>query len=156
MKSKPRSAKKGRWIIGAVSCCLIIGLVPIRYLASPGWDVLVVTADQKPLAGVFVRLSYTNFSVEGPSAGHEITLTTGADGKVVFPQQRGWACLLQRIFWTGISATGGVHASYGRHAFVFVFGDDYDGTATSGAYVTDWAGTPALMHSTIVALKKTK
>jgi hypothetical protein len=128
---------------------LILAVLPLPYLASPRWDVLVMTADHKPVAEVSVRLSYQNYSAESDS--HEITLITKGEGHVLFPQQRKWTIPLLLLFHTAASATAGVHASFGRHAFVFIFGRRYEGQGESGKYVTDWNGSPAQMKSTIIA-----
>ncbi len=123
----------------------------MHYLASPRWDVWVVTDDGKPLTGVNVRLVYQNYSTEGRS--HEITLKTGEDGRVLFPAQYGRASLFQRAVYTVSSAGAGVHASFGRQAYVFVFGEGYEGSAVTGKYVTDWRGSSESMESRIVASK---
>jgi hypothetical protein len=107
---------------------------------------------EAPLAGVLVRLTYENYSAESDS--HEITLTTDGNGYVLFPQQRKWTIPLLYLFHTAASATGGVHASFGRHATVFIFGRGYEGDAVRGKYVTDWDGSPAEMKSLIVARRQ--
>lgn len=45
----------------------------------------------------------------------------------------------------------GVHASFGRHATVFTFGQGWEGEAVSGEFVMDWAGSPDHVSSRIVA-----
>ena len=107
----------------------------------------------KPLAGLSVRLDYENYSAESDS--HEITLVTDPSGHVTFPSQYGKASLIRRAFYTSVSAMGGAHASFGNHAFVFVFGNGFDGDTGTGAYITDWTGSPTEMASSIVA-RKTK
>jgi hypothetical protein len=129
----------------------IASLFPMTYLASPRWDVRVVTSDGNPIAGINVRLEYQNYSAEGQS--HELTLKSDENGRVLFPAQYGSASLFQRLVSTVSSAGAGVHASFGRHAYVFVFGDGYQGSAVTGKYVTDWSGTPESMESRIVATK---
>lgn len=126
-----------------------MGFFPIRYLAAPKWDVVVLSEAGAALAGLNVRLSYVNYSAESDS--HEITLVTDQSGHVVFPSQYRTASLLQRAFYIARSALGGVHASFGNHAFVFVFGSGYDGEAVTGSYVTDWTGSPTEMKSKIIA-----
>src|SRR5438046_1334282 len=130
--------------------CIVVvavGLIPIRYLAAPQWDVWVTDQTGTPLTGLNVRLSYRNYSAE--SEGHEITLVTDYSGHVNFPAQFRTASLLQKAFYTARSATGGVHASFGNHAFVFVFGGGYEGDAVTGSHLTDWSGSPKKMTSTI-------
>jgi hypothetical protein len=126
-----------------------MGFIPIQYLAAPQWNVYVKDERGTPLVGLYVRLSFTNYSAE--SQGHEITLFTDHSGHVDFPAQYRTASLLQRTFYTVRSAMGGVHASFGKHAFVFVFGGGYEGDAVTGAHVTDWSGSPTKMASTIIA-----
>jgi hypothetical protein len=111
----------------------------------------VVTDDGLPVASTNVRLVYQNYSAEGQS--HELTLTTDENGRVLIPAQYERACVLQRLYYTVSSAGAGVHASFGRHAYVFAFGGGYEGNAVAGKYVTDWRGTPDSMDSRIVAKK---
>jgi hypothetical protein len=148
---RPNTANARRVVVGLASVLLIISLLPIRYLASPRWDVWVATDEGKPRAGISVRLVYQNYSAEGQS--HEVTLRTDENGRVLFPVQYGRASLLQRLVYTVSSAAAGVHASFGRHAYIFAFGDGYEGTAVTGKYVTDWRGTPESMESRIVVRK---
>jgi hypothetical protein len=128
---------------------LAIGFIPIRYLAAPQWDVWVRDETGAPLTGLNVRLSFKNYSAESES--HEITLVTDPSGHVAFPSQYRTASLLQKAFYSAASATGGVHASFGNRAFVFVFGGGYEGTSVTVPYVTDWTGLPTKMTSTIFA-----
>jgi hypothetical protein len=134
-----------------VSAFLIVGFLPMRYLASPRWDVWVVTRDGHPVSGAQVRLVYQNFSAEGRS--HELTITTDGRGHVLFEERYERASLLQRAYYTIASATGGVHASFGRHAYVLAFGRGYEGEAVQGKYVADWRGSPASTSSTIIVSK---
>ncbi len=129
----------------------ILSLLPMPYLASPCWDVRVATNDGRALAGINVRLVYQNYSTDGRS--HEVTLTTDENGRVLFPAQHGRAFLVQRLFYTISSAQAGIHASLGRHAYVFTFGSGYEGDAVTGKYITDWRGTPESMESRIIARK---
>jgi hypothetical protein len=132
---KPNTPNARRVIAVLASALLIVSLLPMPYLASPRWDVWVVTNDGKALAGINVRLVYQNYSAEGQA--HEVTLKTDEQGRVLFPTQYGHASLLQRLVYTVSSAGAGVHASFGQHAYVFVFGDGYEGNAGAGNYVTD-------------------
>jgi hypothetical protein len=143
----PRTVKRG--VLGLIIVAFIAGIIPIRYLAAPQWDVLVRDESGTPLAGLNVRLSFENYSDESDS--HEITLVTDQSGHVAFPSQFRTASLLQKAFYTAGSATGGVHASFGNHAFVFVFGGGYEGGAVTGPYLADWTGSPSKMASTVVA-----
>lgn len=152
VNSEPKTVNRSR-VFGIVAAVLlVVGLWPVRYLASPRWEVWVVTEDGQPLPGEVVRLSYTNYSVE--LSGHEITLQTDSDGRVLFLPQCRRVSLLHRVFWTASEATGGVHASYGGHLGVFIFGSEgYEGSAVTGKYLTDSRGQPDSMQSRIVAKK---
>jgi hypothetical protein len=124
----------------------------MRYLASPRWEVWVVAENGQPLSGINVRLAYEDYSAEGQ--GHELTMTTDQTGHALFLPQYERASFFQRVFYTLSSATAGVHASFGRHAYVFAFGGGYEGDAVSGKYVTDWRGFPGTMESRIVAKRR--
>ena len=141
----------GRWkILGFVAAVLLVaGAWPVRYLASPRWEVWVVNDEGQPVTQVDVRLVYKNYSAEGES--HEVTLTTDQDGHVVFPQRYERACIFQRVIYSMSSAIAGVHASFGRHAYLLVAGSGYEGSALEGNYLVDWRGSPDSMQSRIVA-----
>jgi hypothetical protein len=145
-----RTNRRRLALIGAA--VLVIFLWPVSYLASPRWDVQVVDENGKPRTGANVRLVYQNYSVEGNS--HEITLQADDHGQVSFPPQYLRATLIQRMLFAASSATAGVHASFGRHAHVFAFGDSYEGEAVQDNYVVDWRGGPESMNSKIVAKSK--
>jgi hypothetical protein len=138
-------------IVAAVLIIIIIGFWPMRYLAAPRWSVAVVRDDGQPLANTNVRLVCQNYSAEGRS--HELTLITDENGRVLFPEQYERICVLQRLYYTVSSAEAGVHASFGRHAYVFAFGGGYEGNAAAGKYSTEWSGTPDSMESRIVVKK---
>jgi hypothetical protein len=140
-----------RWRIFAfvIGVLLIVGLIPISYEASPRWDVSVVAEDGHPLPGVNVRLVYQNYSAE--DEGHEITLATDENGHVLFPEQFQKSSFARRIFYTLSSARAGVHASFGRHAYVFAFdGKGHEGNAANGEYITNWLGFPPSVKSKII------
>ena len=141
-------SQRQRWFF-VVIVLLALCLWPTSYLASPSWNVVVVDADGRPRQHANVRLVYENYSVEANS--HELTLQTDEAGRVTFPAQHRRANLAQRAFYTGSAAIGGVHASFGRHAHVFAFGDGYEGNVIAGQYVADWTGSPDSMQSKIVA-----
>jgi hypothetical protein len=95
-----------------------------------------------------VRLSWQDYS--GETEGHEEDLLTGENGYVVFTARTFRASGLRRLVGTILSARAGVHASFGPHAFVFAFGQGFEGGAVSGKYVTNWTGEPSEMQSRIV------
>jgi len=145
--------KANRWrVFGVIAfAVLIVGAWPTNYLACPRWEVWVVDDNGEPLRHVNVRLVYQNYSAEGTS--HELTLAADEKGHVLFPKQYEKACIFQRLFYTASSAMAGVHASFGRHAYVFAFGGGYEGSAVTGDYVADWRGSPDSMTSKIVATR---
>jgi hypothetical protein len=123
-------------------------LWPWSYLSSPRWEVTIVDKEGKPCAHVNVRLVYQNYSAE--DASHEMTLQTAESGQVVFPSTNGKANLMARAFHTALAARDGIHASFGRHASVFAFGDGFEADVVTNGYVVDWRGSPELMQSRIV------
>ena len=119
------------------------------FRSAPDWEVLIVDEQGLPLENMTVRLNYQNYSAE--PEGHELEATTDARGQVHFPKQTTRTSIGSYILNTAWSATAGVHASFGRHAYVFTFGRGRDGSATTGDYITDWTGSPDEMKSRIVA-----
>lgn len=105
-----------------------------------------------PIEDMKVRLSYQNFSAE--SKGHELDAITDSQGRAYFPTQRTSASIARYIVYSAWSATTGVHASFGRHANVFTFGQGRDGSATTSDVITDWTGAPQEMKSRIVATQR--
>ena len=109
----------------------------------------MVDGEGRPLQGMMVRLEYQNYSTE--STSHELTSQTDKNGRVTFQPQRQSASLIERAFYTASAAMAGVHASFGRHASVIAFGDDWSADAVVGQYVADWTGSPHSMQSRIIA-----
>jgi len=107
------------WLIAITFVALLFW--PFSYLASPQWEVFVVDGAGRPRQGVNVRLVYVNYSAESDS--HEMTLQTNDSGRVLFLANRSRTNLMQLAVETASAATRGVHASFGRHAHVFAFGD---------------------------------
>ena len=124
-------------------------LWPISYTAAPAWEVSVVDEAGAPIEGMKVRLSYKNYSAE--SNNHEMDAITDFQGQVQFPMQNASASVARYLVFSVRSALTGVHASFGRHATVFAFGQGRDGSATTGQMITDWTGSPEKMRSLIVA-----
>ena len=134
-------------LVGAIVLALL--LIPIPYRACPTWDAWVVDETGRPVPGMTVRLVYQDYSAE--SRSHEVNRVTDERGHVVFTAQLSSASILRRCYYTGLSATAGAHASFGRHAWVFAFGKGLEGTATTGQIVADWTGSPYHVESRIVA-----
>jgi len=141
--------RRTRTIIIAVAATLVAGsFYPMPYLAAPDWEVLVVDEQGKGIEGLTVSLGYKNYSTESDS--HEMNMTSDSQGHAQFPAQTSSASLVSYLAYSTLSATAGVHASFGRHAHVFVFGAEYLASATTGDFVTDWTGAPDRMQSRIV------
>jgi hypothetical protein len=143
-----QSSMRHKWKIAAAAM-LVLTLIPIPYLASPEWSVLVVDESGNPLPNMLVRLDYENYSVE--DSEHEEERTTGNDGRVTFPPRKSSAPILSRCYYTARSAMALEHASFGPNAYVNVFGDHLEGSATTGQFITFWTGRPDRMESRIVA-----
>ena len=133
--------------IGVVAAALI----PIGYLASPKWDVFVVDDGGHPLEGMTVRSTYQNYSTE--TNGHEEDQQTDKSGHASFQAHQSSASIARCVMFTLLSARGGVHASFGRHAYLFAFGRGLQGSAVSGQYVMDWTGTPSEIKTRITATR---
>ncbi len=133
----------------AGAAAIVLSLVPIPYLACPDWSIQVVDEQGRPLQGMLVHLDYQNYSVEDNE--HEEDQYSDKLGRAAFHHKTGSASILRRCFYTARSALEGVHASFGTHAWVNVFGQGREGEATQGNKVTDWQGSPSRMESLIVA-----
>ncbi len=134
---------------------ILVLLIPIPYQVCPSWDVLVVDSFGHPISGITIRPNYQDYSVEKTS--HEVDQIADLEGKAMFPQQ----IASRPLAWRGLGAaisvlTQGVHASPGRHATVFAFGQGLQGSAISNGYVTDWTGKPDHMSSKIVLNAQTR
>lgn len=136
-------------IIICVALAAAGGFVPITYLATPTWTVLVVDEQGRPLEGMTVRLTNQNYSAE--PEGHRRDLITDSRGSVEFSSQIASSCIVRYVWYTLLAARAGIHASFGRHASVFVFGQGREGSAIENDAFTDWTGSPDRMESRIVA-----
>jgi hypothetical protein len=134
-------------IVGAI--VLGLSLIPIPYLECPSWEVSVVDDHGRPVQGATARLVYRNYSAEVRS--HEEDRITDERGQAAFPRRESSASILRLCYYTGSAARAGVHAGFGRHAWVFAFGKGLYGVSTSGELVTDWTGSPDHIESRIVA-----
>ncbi len=137
------------WALAASTVAIIVAAAwPVTTLETPRWDVWVVDLNGQPVEGVTVRLTYKNYSVE--SVGHEQDLDTDVTGHVVFPARTITVSTLNRAIGVVRATEGGVHASFGPHVYVFVFGRGREASAESFGYITDWTGQPAEMESQII------
>jgi hypothetical protein len=136
----------------AIAACVILLIleIPIPYLASPEWTVVVTDESARPLTGMPVLLSYENYSVEDHD--HEIDLLTDSNGRVIFPAQKRKALILSRCYYSARSAMALALASFGPNASVLVFGNGREGSVNSpDGTVYFWKGQPDRVASTIVA-----
>ena len=140
-----RMQKIGYIFVGLV----VLGVIPIPYLASPDWKVKVVDEKGEPLPGMLVRLSYENYSVENTS--HEEDRSTDQNGEAEFPARRSSASTLRRVYFSTLSAMALAHASFGPTATVFAFGNGREGDLVENGYVFSWTGKPEHLESRIVA-----
>jgi len=139
-----------RRVVAAITSISVLLMLPIPYLASPEWTVLVTDEAGHPLQGMLVRLEYENYSTESNS--HEVDLTTDSNGRTTFSANMGFAPLLSRLFYTARSAAALAHASFGPTAYVLVFGDGREGSINSdGGTVYFWNGKPKRLASTVIA-----
>jgi hypothetical protein len=126
---------------------LVSAVWPIKTINAPVWNVCVVNEVSSPVEGVLVRESYQDYSAE--RTGHEADLSTPASGCVRFPPRPLQATILKRAFATISSATAGVHASFGPHAYVTAFAGSQRGDDVRDSYVYDWHGSPDVVNSTL-------
>jgi hypothetical protein len=141
--------RKVLWLIFALIALGTFLAWPTTSAQSPFWEVWVVNEAGQPLQGVVVTLSYQNYSAE--SEDHTERVQTDARGYAVFAPRSLRASRLRRIITTALSATAGVHASFGPHAWVWADGNGLHGYALSNGNLTDWTGKPPKMESRIVA-----
>lgn len=140
-------ARRTIWTIAAIATG--VAFIPVKSPGCPAWDVWVTNQSGQPVSGVTVRLTYQNYSAEQES--HEIDAITDVHGHAAFSAQTISASLGRRIVATLLSARAGVHASFGPHASLFVFGNGLEGFAIDKQnLVVDWAGKPGHMESRIV------
>ena len=123
-------------------------LYPFESLQAPLWEVSVVDQSNRPIGGVTVRESYQHYSAQ--FSGGETDLITDDQGRVIFPAKTLRANIFKRSAVIASSATGGVHASFGPHAYVFAFGNGVEGSPVKNGYVEDWTGSPKVNRSVIV------
>jgi len=142
-----RLAKFGVFGLGA-AVLVVISLTPIPYLASPDWQVWVVDESGSPVPDALVRLEYQNYSVE--MSEHEEDRVADSQGYAHFPEHRRSASIIQRCWYSGLSARALAHASFGLHDWVLAFGNGTEGEAISSGIVVDWPGNPERMESRIV------
>lgn len=135
------------WIISLV--IIVTACIPITSRNCPAWDVWVVEEGNQAVSGMTVRLTYQDHSAEHHS--HQTDAITDAQGHVAFIARTVTASVGYRAIAVVLSAMEGVHASFGPHATVFVFGKGLEGVAISDQnVVVDWTGEPSHMTSRIV------
>jgi hypothetical protein len=140
---------KRRFAVVAAALVFVVA-IPIPATHCPHWDVTVVDQSGRPVPGVTVRLSYTNYSAEDEH--HQMDRTTDDSGQVAFPKETLWASSLRRVFYTVLSARADVHASFGPSASVMAFGRGLEGEDVDPTrdILVFWHGRPSRMESRIV------
>src|SRR5262249_23254085 len=113
--------RKVVWLIIAFIAITIFLIWLTTSAQSPFWEVWVVNEAGQPLEGMVVDLTYQNYSAE--SEGHSERIQTDARGYAVFAPRSLRASRLRRIIKSVLSARGGVHASFGPHAWVWAYGN---------------------------------
>ena len=118
------------FVIAITSVGLAVGaflVYPSQLVVAPAAVLIVVDPDGAPVTGALVRQVWQDYSVESES--HEQDFTTDAVGRVALPARLIRSSRIERAVGVvrNLAATG-VHASYGAHAYIFVWGNDLDGT----------------------------
>ena len=138
-----------KFVAVLVALAAIAGVYPVSYQLCPRWDVTVVDGSGKPLPGMTVRRSCKDYS---GGAQSEEDRRTDEHGKASFDERRVRSPALLRWLGNVLNvATQGVHASFGRHSYVFAFGGGLQGSPVRDGYVEYWRGSPESMESRIVA-----
>jgi hypothetical protein len=110
-------APSARTHLAIFAACVLLLLLPLRSVTVPSWRVQFVDAAAQPLAGLAVKQSWTDFSVEGQEVGYEDVAVTDVQGFVAFPERALWAPLALRV-WGPVRnlLSSFLHASSGRYA----------------------------------------
>jgi hypothetical protein len=134
----------------------VIALTPLSSLNCPSWDVWVTDQQGQPEPNLTVRLTYRDHSAEPDD--HESDAITDAQGHTIFPSRILKVSLGSRALQILSSAREGAHASFGRHASVFAFGQGLEGfddnSLTHNA--VDWTGKSDHMISRIIVVPEKK
>jgi hypothetical protein len=97
---------------------VVLCLIPFRTITVPAWRIRFVDEVGKPFSSLPVSETWRNYSVE--ITDHHADGATDKDGYVEFPEHTLWASLVLRIMGPVRSVLGsGVHASFGRSAWIF-------------------------------------
>jgi hypothetical protein len=99
------------------AACALLLLLPWRSVTVPSWRVQFVDAAAQPLAGLAIKQSWADFSLEGQDIGHEDVAVSDAAGFAVFPERSVWAPIAFRV-WGPVRnlLSSFLHASSGRYA----------------------------------------
>jgi hypothetical protein len=134
------------WLV-AIAAILVGLLIPVELIEAPEWEVKVVDESGNGISGVTVREAYKDYSAE--AIGSERDLISNEQGIVIFPLKKVRNSGLKRLVARVSSLNAGVHASFGRHAYVFAFGK-CEGDSVKNGYVEDWTGGSSHNRSTII------
>jgi hypothetical protein len=110
-------ALTNRACLAILAACALLLLLPWRSVTVPAWRVQFVDAGDQPLAGLVIKQSWADFSVEGQEIGHEEVAATDPQGFVAFPERALWAPVALRV-WGPVRnlLSSFLHASSGRYA----------------------------------------
>ncbi|MGA8938521.1 MAG: hypothetical protein WB439_05075 [Acidobacteriaceae bacterium] len=139
-----------RFVLLVLGAVIVAGIVfaAVPHLAAPDWTVTVVDLAGKPVRGERVREVYRDFNCD--SSDHEDAKSTDELGQVHFDAQYEHRNLFECFMYTISDAQAAAHASFGRHAYVFAFGSEGEGsTVDPHGSVEDWTGSPPRMNSQI-------
>jgi hypothetical protein len=134
---KPVAKKVALGLLAAAVVCL---LYPIEQTIAPDWQVTVVDEKGVRLAGIHVRESWRQHSLQDKPA--EQVLQTDSQGAVHFPRRTATSNLFRRAIgcWDEYRKQGKA-ASCGPHASIWAFGpglgtlDAHDSGGTTPEYV---------------------
>jgi hypothetical protein len=114
-RAAPALSNRAELVIWAA--CALLLLLPLRSITVPSWRVRFVDRAEQPLAGLAIKQSWADFSVEGQIVGHEEVAATDAQGFVAFPERVLWAPVALWV-WGPVRKllSSFLHASSGRYA----------------------------------------
>lgn len=106
--------------IAVVVAVVLVVLFPVEQTVAPDWQVTVVDEKGNRLAGIHVRETWRQASIE-PKDNEEVR-QTDASGKVVFPRRVQRSSVLRRTFGCWEEIRNGSKAGCGPRASIWAFG----------------------------------
>lgn len=113
---------KSRWgVLLWLSVAVASLLYPFKTTSVPAWTLRVVDENEKPYAGLTVRQSWKNYTLDHEAGEHIEDAVTDDNGYVTFPERTLSFSLLGRIIRTLFAAAMTIaHGGFGTRADVFV------------------------------------